>query len=66
MSAHLRDIYRPMCGSCGNRAVVSLYNTFNAHNGDFCRRHGKSALAAALKREQAAWDAGARYRPVAS
>ncbi len=60
MSAHLRNLSRPACRECGALAVCELFNTFNASNGVFCRRHGNRALTAIIKREQENWDLGVR------
>ena len=38
---------------CSRRAVVSVFNTFNEHQGCFCQKHGKLRVAA-LNRAEAA------------
>lgn len=42
MPAHLRPL--PKCRVCGKQATEALYNTRNAHLGDYCDAHAKAAL----------------------
>lgn len=45
MPAHLRDLVRPcQHAGCAKAATVALYNTRNAHMGDYCATHGRHAL----------------------
>lgn len=41
--AYLRQIVR-QCSRCEKEAAVRLYSARNSHLGDYCRRHGRTAL----------------------
>lgn len=45
MSFHLRPIHKRTCRQCGARASVELFNDRNSSLGDYCARHGKTAVA---------------------
>jgi hypothetical protein len=51
MAAHLRPVPKPRCLRCDKPATEALYNTYNAHLGDYCARHATEALAHVAARE---------------
>ena len=63
MPPHLRELDR-QCDApgCERRAVVGLYNTYNRHLGDYCRRCGRANLRA-LRRADHRKVAAGQERP---
>ena len=55
MSAHLRP-FKTACDTrgCTSRATVSAFNTYNAHLGNHCGRHGGKILKELLAGERIA------------
>lgn len=55
MGAYMVEI-KVICDAtlCGSRAVVRVFNTFNAAQGQFCRRHGAGRVKELQRGEAAA------------